>query len=65
MVKGDNVLRPSILVNGERRTVQAGDNALLVIDYGGVQHHFVHFLMKQEAALLFVARRLAGLAAGG
>ena len=48
----DDVLRLPVFKDGEGVFVEVGDNVLFVVDYGGVQQHFVHVFAKDEDALI-------------
>jgi hypothetical protein len=41
----------SVLKNGERILVEVGNEALLVIKHGGVQHDFFDALLEHEPAI--------------
>ena len=47
--RGDGLGAP-ILVNVEITLIEAGDNALLVVDDRGMQHDFIDLLAKNEDA---------------
>jgi hypothetical protein len=42
----------SILKDSEVPLLEVGNNALLVVDHGGVEHHFIYLLMEDEYAVV-------------
>src|SRR5208282_758300 len=53
-----------IFINVEIALVEGGDDALLVVDHGGMQHHLFDLLAKNEDAALGGIRILSGTRRG-
>ena len=52
VVKGNDVLRLAIFVNRERTFVESGNDVLMIVNDGGMQHDLVHVFFEDEDALV-------------
>ena len=58
VAKGSNGLRAAVLENGKCGLFEVGHHTLLVIDHGGMQHHFFDLLPENEDAVIAGIGRL-------
>ncbi len=52
VVKRNDVLRFAVFKDRKGAAIQRGDDVLLVVDHGSVQHHFVNIFLKDEDSLV-------------